>query len=283
MSGVSLCHFSTLPLRIHDFKWSGATIPLPDVPKPQTGIIVGTVTDVNDDTVPGATVVLEGPVQTDPRTVVTNGNRFFEFKDVEPGTNYHVTVSAQGFANWTSPAVILKPGQYAILTGSKLHIAEALTTITVAAPVASPEEMAAEQVKAEEQQRIFGIIPNFYVVYDHDAAPLTTKLNSSSPPMSFSIRLPSSTLPRLPASSRRQTTPTTARVRRVMLIALARPRPTALSTSWSGALSYHRFCTRTRATSTRAGAQTSHALCTHSPAHSSAGETTDGCGRTTQP
>jgi hypothetical protein len=33
---------------------------LPDVPKPQTGIIVGTVTDVNDDTVPGATVVLEG-------------------------------------------------------------------------------------------------------------------------------------------------------------------------------------------------------------------------------
>jgi hypothetical protein len=38
------------------------------------------VTDVNDDTVPGATVVLEGPVQTDPRTVVTNGNRFFELR-----------------------------------------------------------------------------------------------------------------------------------------------------------------------------------------------------------
>jgi hypothetical protein len=68
-----------------------------------------------------------------------------------------------------------------------------------------------------------------------------------------------------------------------MLIALARAMPTALSTSWSRALSYHRFCNRTRATSTRAGAQTSHALCTHSPAHSSAGETTDGCGRTTQP
>jgi carboxypeptidase family protein len=150
--------------------------PLPDVPKVQTGIVVGTVTDVNDDIVAGATVVLEGPLQTDPRTVVTNGNGFFEFKDIEPGTTYHVTVSAQGFANWTSPAVILKPGQYEILAGSKLRIAEALTTINVAAPVASPEEIAAEQVKAEEQQRIFGIIPNFYVVYDHDAAPLTTKL-----------------------------------------------------------------------------------------------------------
>ena len=151
-------------------------IALPDVPKAQTGIIVGTVTDINDDTVAGATVVLEGPVQTDPRTVVTNGNGFFEFKDVEPGTTYHVTASAQGFANWTSPAVILKPGQYEILTGSKLHVAEALTTITVAAPVASPQEIAAEQVKVEEQQRIFGIIPNFYVVYNHDAAPLTAKL-----------------------------------------------------------------------------------------------------------
>jgi hypothetical protein len=150
--------------------------PLPDVPNAQTGIIVGTVTDVNDDTIAGATVVLEGPVQTDPRTIVTNGNGFFEFKDVEPGTTYYVTVSAQGFANWTSAAVVLKPGQYAIVTGSKLRIAEALTTITVAAPVASPEEIAAEQVKAEEQQRIFGIIPNFYVVYDHDAVPLTAKL-----------------------------------------------------------------------------------------------------------
>jgi hypothetical protein len=76
----------------------------------------------------------------------------------------------------SAPPVIPTPGQYEILTGSKLHIAQALTTITVAAPAASPEEIAAEQVKVEEQQRIFGIIPNFYVVYDHNAAPLTPKL-----------------------------------------------------------------------------------------------------------
>jgi hypothetical protein len=149
---------------------------LPDAPKPQPGIIVGTVTDVNDDTVPGATAVLEGPALKEPRTVVSNNNGFFEFNDLEPGTTYHITVSAQGFANWTSPAVILKPGQYAILTGSKLHIAAAVTTITVASPVASSEEIAAEQVKVEEHQRVFGFIPNFYVVYDHNAAPLTTKL-----------------------------------------------------------------------------------------------------------
>ena len=38
-------------------------------------------------------------------------------------------------------------------------------------------ELATEQVKIEEQQRIFGIVPNFYVVYDSaNAAPLTAKL-----------------------------------------------------------------------------------------------------------
>src|SRR5207237_4433953 len=36
--------------------------------------------------------------------------------------------------------------------------------------------VAIEQVRIEEEQRVLGIFPNFYVVYDHDAAPLTTKL-----------------------------------------------------------------------------------------------------------
>ena len=37
------------------------------------------------------------------------------------------------------------------------------------------EEVAAEQIKAQEQQRIIGIVPNFYTSYIYDAAPLTTK------------------------------------------------------------------------------------------------------------
>jgi hypothetical protein len=144
-----------------------------NAPKPETGHITGTVTDVNDDPVPGATVVLEGPAPADPRTVVSNDNGFFEFNDLAPGIPYHVTISAQGFANWTSPDVILKPGETQILTGSKLQIAQALTTISVAY---TAEEVATEQVKVEEQQRVLGIIPNFYVVYDHNAEPLTAKL-----------------------------------------------------------------------------------------------------------
>jgi hypothetical protein len=148
--------------------------PSPDAPKPQPGVIAGTVTDVNNDPVPHATVVLQGPQLKDPRAVVTNDNGFFQFNSVEAGSSYHVSVSAEGFANWISPVMTLKPGQYAILTGSKLHIAQAYTTITVTPQ--SSVEIATEQVKAEEKQRIFGIIPNFYVSYDQNAAPLTTKL-----------------------------------------------------------------------------------------------------------
>jgi len=146
--------------------------PLPDAPRAQRGIIVGTVIDLNDDPVPGANVVLEGPAVKNPRTVVANDRGFFEFNDLDPDT-YHVTISAPGFANWTSPDVALKPGQYFILTDAELRIATAVTKVTVGY---SAEELATEQVKIEEHQRVFGIIPNFYISYDPNAAPLTTKL-----------------------------------------------------------------------------------------------------------
>jgi hypothetical protein len=143
-----------------------------DATKPAAGRITGTVTDVNDDIVAGATVVLKGPVSGDPRTVLSDGDGFFQLQDLEPGT-YSVGITANGFAAWTSPPIIVNPGQYVILTGTKLKVAEVMTTVSVDY---SPEEVAIEQVRIEEEQRVLGIFPNFYVVYDHDAAPLTTKL-----------------------------------------------------------------------------------------------------------
>jgi len=37
-------------------------------------------------------------------------------------------------------------------------------------------KLAKDQVRAAEQQTIFGIIPNFYTVYDKNAVPLSSKL-----------------------------------------------------------------------------------------------------------
>jgi hypothetical protein len=142
-------------------------------PKPQAGTIIGTVLDVNNGTVPGASVVLEGPSLPDPQRVVTNDNGFFQLDHLKPGTPYHVTISADGFANWISPEVTLMPGQYLELKGIRLKIAVAVTTVNA---VLSTEEIARQQVQIEEKQRVLGFIPNFYVVYDHNAVPLTPKL-----------------------------------------------------------------------------------------------------------
>ena len=140
---------------------------------PQSGSISGTATDQNNDIIPGATVVLEGPSPQDRRSVVANSNGSFDFGNLKPGTPYHVILSANGFVNWTSPTVTLTQGQFEFLTNIQLQIAGATTSVTV---TASSRQIAVEQVKVEEQQRIFGIIPNFYVTYDPNPVPLTTKL-----------------------------------------------------------------------------------------------------------
>jgi hypothetical protein len=142
-------------------------------PDPQPGEISGTVTEVNDDIVPGANVILQSSVTGEGRSTVSGDNGSFAFDDLKPGVPYHVTISADGFVTWTSPGIMISPGQIQFLTGSKLQIAASATSVTV---YASFEQIAAEQVKIEERQRVFGVIPNFYVAYDHDAAPLTTKL-----------------------------------------------------------------------------------------------------------
>jgi hypothetical protein len=141
--------------------------------QPRPGTLVGTVTDVNGDPVPDATIVLEAPRSGDRHTLATPGNGFFEFNDVKPGTPYQISISTKGFADWTSPAITLDPGQFKIVTGIQLRIATERTTVDVHY---DPLEVATEQFKAEEKQRIFGIIPNFYVSYDSDPAPLTTKM-----------------------------------------------------------------------------------------------------------
>jgi len=151
--------------------------PAQSMPGPKTvtqpGRVIGTVTDLNGDGVVGATVVLSGPEVTDRRKVVTRENGFFEFDGVKPGVPYQINVRAGGFKEWTSPAITLELGEIKLLGGIPLHLATQNTTVHV---TYNRVEAATEQVKAEEKQRVLGIIPNFYVSYDRDAEPLTTKL-----------------------------------------------------------------------------------------------------------
>ena len=148
----------------------GQTVQIADL---QPGRIVGTVTDINNDTIPDAIVVLDGSATTDQRRIATDENGYFEFVDVKAGAPYRVSIHAEGFADWTSPAVVLEPGQCKIMTDIQLRIAMAVTTVQV---TYDPVRVATEQVKMQEKQRVLGFIPNFYVVYDRDPAPMTAKL-----------------------------------------------------------------------------------------------------------
>ena len=141
-------------------------------PEAQPGTIVGTVLDFRGDIVSRATVVLQGPNRDDVRSIAAQENGSFKFDSVNAGIPYHLSVSAPGFANWTSNEIILAPGQYLILTGINLRLAVVQVTVTVV----PSEEVAAQQLKAQVQQRIVGVLPNFYVVYERNAAPLTPKL-----------------------------------------------------------------------------------------------------------
>jgi hypothetical protein len=144
--------------------------PTPEV-RPAT--IAATVTDPNNDPVPGATVVLQGPESGDRYTIVANERGFFEFRDLMPATPYQVTIRAEGFADWSSTPIVLEPGQFKLLSSCRLRLEEVQTNVNVHY---SSVEIATDQVAAQEKQRVFGVIPNFYVTYDRHPEPLTPKL-----------------------------------------------------------------------------------------------------------
>lgn len=134
----------------------------------------GTVTDVNGDLIPGATVVLDGTDSSSHQTQTANDSGFFQFGGLKAGVPYQITISAKGFENWTSGKIVLTSGQFFGITDIKLKLESSVSSVTV---YASTEEIAAHQVEIEEQQRIMGFIPNFYVVYDSkNAVPLTAKM-----------------------------------------------------------------------------------------------------------
>jgi hypothetical protein len=139
--------------------------------KTERGFIRGTVVDTNDDPIPGATVVLQGPAG-DRLTAVTKDDGGFAFDQAPAGVAYQITVTAEGFADWSS-SITVEPDQNKTLPAIKLRILAVQRAVTVSY---SSKEVAAQQLKVEEQQRVLGVIPNIYVVYEPHPEPLTTRM-----------------------------------------------------------------------------------------------------------
>jgi Carboxypeptidase regulatory-like domain len=141
----------------------------PQQAQPQSsGIISGTVVDGTGAAVSGARVRITGGDQSSGREVVVGDDGQFFFANVAPGP-FEITVTAQGFATQTS-AGVLRAGEVYAVPPITMPVASVVTEIRV-----SPAEEAKEELKAEEKQRVFGAIPNFYVSYVVDAAPLSSK------------------------------------------------------------------------------------------------------------
>jgi len=153
------------------------------------GRIYGTVTDPHGNVIPAATVTLHSAAASIQQTAITDANGFFSFDDV-PAGSFYIAVTAKSFASWTSPEITLTAGQYYQLPDTALQVATADTNVEV---TFTRYDLAEEQVKAEEQQRILGVLPNFYASYVWHAVPLTPgqkfrlALRTSVDPVTFAV------------------------------------------------------------------------------------------------
>ena len=178
MTAGALCHAQSPGMRRDTELPAGVAAArlLPDAPEVRTpeeatgGAICGTVLDANGAEVTGATVVLEGSGGKEERGATTDDNGFFRFSSVAPGS-FKVSVTATGFSNWSSDGMMLRPNEDYDLPPVELRVAMSTTEVEVAF---TRHDIAEEEIRAEEKQRVLGAIPNFYVSYSRDAEPLSS-------------------------------------------------------------------------------------------------------------
>jgi hypothetical protein len=133
------------------------------------GNISSTVVDQNGNFVFSARVRLAREGQADQELLSDKNGRFL-FSGIPSGP-FQLTIDAEGFATQMKFGV-LHSGEGLELPEITLNLATAMTEVRVSV---TRYELAEEQVKIEETQRVLGIIPNFYISYDHHALPLSTK------------------------------------------------------------------------------------------------------------
>lgn len=150
--------------------------------------VSGTVVDQSGAVVTKARVRLTGGDQPLNLEVLSGDDGQFCFANVAPGP-FQLKIVAPGFAAQTFSGVLHSGETYTVPLVA-LAIADVTTEVQVGL---SQTEVAEGQIKAEEKQRLLGVIPNFYVTYLPNAAPLTPKQKfelawkSTVDPVSFGL------------------------------------------------------------------------------------------------
>jgi len=134
------------------------------------GTVSGQIVDDAAEPVRGATVTL---VPSDGHVAISAASRQdgrFQLASVPPGP-FLLTVSSPGFAS-QSVSGVAAAGAATDVEPMRLTLEAAAVSVEVRP---TQVEVADRQIKAQEQQRVLGVIPNFYVSYDPNAAPLNTR------------------------------------------------------------------------------------------------------------
>ena len=97
--------------------------------------LTGTVYDSSGAVVPSANVSLKNEASGDTRRTVSNGEGYFTFGAVPPGT-YTVAVESKGFNNWEAKGVVLESGDKRTVSGIKMVPGAATETVSVEATAA---------------------------------------------------------------------------------------------------------------------------------------------------
>lgn len=136
-----------------------------------TGSISGIALDLNGGAVPGARVTLtaEGPQAK--RETIAGSDGTFSFLGL-PADIYRVTIESPGLETYLSGDIPLRAEETLELPTIGLRIGARSTTVNV---VVTQEQVADEQVKEQEKQRVLGVFPNFYTSYIWKAAPMSPK------------------------------------------------------------------------------------------------------------
>jgi len=137
------------------------------------GYVSGTIFDQSGAVSTGADVRLTQEGQILNQQVRSGSNGQFLFPNVAPGS-FRLRVTAPGFTTREFSAA-LRPGETYLVPPIILAVASAVTKVEVKASPLTPVQVADMQIEEQEKQRVFGLIPNFYVTYDRDALPLNTK------------------------------------------------------------------------------------------------------------
>ncbi|HKV25578.1 MAG TPA: carboxypeptidase-like regulatory domain-containing protein [Candidatus Acidoferrum sp.] len=143
---------------------------LPTNPQAKASIS-GKVVDQSGTSIAGAKVSLTLGNSSISQGAVTDNNGQFTFADLSPGP-YHLEISSAGLTPQSFDGT-LTPGEAYAMPLVMLTVAVQETTVRVGI---TPVQQASMEVQDEEKQRLFGVIPNFFVTYAKHPAPLTTKM-----------------------------------------------------------------------------------------------------------